>query len=223
MYPEADLNQRKSWPTGDASRKPDPSSEYQSYASDRTTFNVLSVDNFASNSHRPAALAPASRPFPPRPLFPGTTDDSLPADWLQAQRRADALCDELKREQTACNAAKASYARERANRRQNFVHRMNQTYEAREAPLAATHSNNLVVIRAALERQQKKLRDAVEKRKEIISVADEFIARPHCRLPPQIEGLVNAFLGGPLRQQLLKRIAEDEEVLKKEEDVEHKE
>ena len=60
------------------------------------------------------------------------------------------------------------------------------------------------------------------KRKEIISVADQFLAHPHCRLPPQIEGLVNAFLGGPLRQQLLKRIAEDEEVLKKEDDMEHK-
>ncbi|KAI4524820.1 hypothetical protein K525DRAFT_193079 [Schizophyllum commune Loenen D] len=222
MYPEADLDRCHSWPARDALRKPDPSSVYQSYSNDRTTFNVSGVDSFASNSHHSAAHASASRSFPRPSLFSGNTDDSLPADWQQAQRRADALCDELKREQTACDAAKASYARERADRRQNFVHRMNQTYEAREAPLAATHSNNVVVIRAAHERRQKKLRDAVEKRKEIISVADEFVARPHCRLPPQIEGLINAFLGGPLRQQLLKRIAEDEEVLKKEDDVEHK-
>ncbi|KAI5895875.1 uncharacterized protein SCHCODRAFT_01287784 [Schizophyllum commune H4-8] len=222
MYPEAGSDRRKSYPAGDPLGKPDLPSGYRSYSFDRTTFAISGVDHSASNSHHSAVQSSATLSFPRPPLSSDNTEDFLPADWQQAQRKADALCDELHREQAACDVAKATYARERADRRQNFVHRMNQTYEAREAPLAATHRNNLAVIRAAHERRQKKLRDAVEKRNEIIRVADEFVARPHCRLPPQIEGLVNAFLGGPLRQQLLKRITEDEEVLKKGDDAESK-
>ncbi|KAL1741969.1 hypothetical protein HDZ31DRAFT_66414 [Schizophyllum fasciatum] len=151
---------------------------------------------------------------------PGSADDIFPADWRAGLQAAANLCAEIDRERTACASARATYANERARRRENFVNRMNQTYAQQEVPFAKAHEVALAKRRADHAKTTEARRSSIDERRAAVRAAEGFIARPHCRLPPEIEGPVNTFLRGQFRMRLKEEIAIEERKLCAEEDAE---